>query len=163
MALPEVDKTFAGDGAAEEFLFRDALERVPSVIYVFNVQNGTNVYQNRPLVDVLGHDGEPSSDQFLDWQKFIHPDDAKKFQSHTELLKASPDRIAAWTFRLKDGTNTWRWFLSRDTVLRRDADGEPLLIVGSAVDITEQKRIEDQAALAVAEMGHRAKNLAAII
>jgi PAS domain-containing protein len=44
--------------------------------------------------------------------------------------------------RSKDGT--WRWILGRGKAASRDAEGKARLIVGTHVDITERKQIEQK-------------------
>ena len=45
---------------------------------------------------------------------------------------------------MKTKSGKWRWFLGRDTVFQRDAEGNVLQIVGMAQDITERKKIEEE-------------------
>jgi PAS domain S-box-containing protein len=143
-------------------LARQLLRAAPIVLYVYDVQKEKSVFQNRPLGELLGHaeDGDPESE----WQKFIHPDDAQRFPEHRARLKAiAPGQTLNWEFRLRDSGGDWRWFLGRDTLLSSDPAGKPLLIVGSASDINEQKKAEQHKELLAEEMRHRARNLVAVV
>ena len=122
-------------------LAQQLLSAAPIVLYVYDVQKEISVFQNRRLSDMLGHgevDGTGS-----EWDRLIHPEDAERFPEHRARLKAiAPGQVLNWEFRLRDSTGEWRWFLSRDALLSSDGDGKPLLIVGSAADVSEQKKAE---------------------
>jgi PAS domain S-box-containing protein len=140
-----------------------ALEAVPTVIYVYDVQKEVSVYQNRRFGELLGHPsaGRPQTN---DWRLHIHPDDAARFPEHRARLKAiQQGQTQSWEFRMQDVAGAWRWFSSRDALLSRDHTGEPLLVVGSAFDITEQKRAEEHKELLADEMRHRARNLVSLV
>lgn len=138
------------------------LEAAPTVIYVYDVLSGKSIFQNRRFGTLLGHSSAPSPEG--DWKHFIHPEDELRFREHRECLKKIRDgETLSWEFRMRDAAAQWRWFLSRDVLLSRDAAGKPQLIVGNASDITEQKSAEEHKEILFGEMRHRAKNLIAMV
>ncbi len=143
-------------------LAQQLLSAAPIVLYVYDVQKEISVFQNRRLSDMLGHgeaDGPGS-----EWERLIHPEDAARFPEHRARLKTiQPGQTLNWEFRLRDSAGEWRWFLSRDALLSSDGDGKPLLIVGCAADISEQKKAEQHKELLAEEMRHRARNLVAVV
>jgi PAS domain S-box-containing protein len=144
-------------------LARQVLETAPIVIYVHDLKREVSVFQNRRFGELLGHPlpGEPHAG---DWMAHIHPEDAGQFPAHRERLKEiRPGETLVWEFRMRDVSGDWRWFLSRDALLSSGDDGKPLLIVGSASEITEQKRAELHKELLADEMRHRARNLVSIV
>lgn len=144
-------------------LAHQVLEAAPIVIYVYDLAREISVFQNRRFGELLGH---PQSDQphSSEWVAYVHPDDAKQFPAHRERLKAiRPGETLVWEFRMRDVSGDWRWFLSRDALLSSGEDTKPLLIVGSASEITEQKRAEQHKELLADEMRHRARNLVSIV
>jgi two-component system, cell cycle sensor histidine kinase and response regulator CckA len=46
--------------------------------------------------------------------------------------------------RLRAGDGSWRWFRTRGRAVDRDESGTPLRIIGAAMDISDQKHMEDQ-------------------
>jgi len=145
-------------------LARQVLESVPTVIYVYDLQREQNVFQNRRFGELLGHPPDDSRPHPGDWTAHVHPEDAKFFPEHREKLKAiRRGETFFWEFRMRDASGEWRWFLSRDSLLSTDQDGKPLLIVGSAFDITEQKQAEQHKELLADEMRHRARNLVSLV
>ncbi len=148
--------------SSDSELARQLLRAAPIVLYVYDVQKEKSVFQNRRLGELLGYgeDAAPESE----WQRLIHPNDAERFPQHRARLKAiTPGQTLNWEFRLRDAAGEWRWFLGRDALLSCDAGGKPLLIVGSASDISEQKKAEQHKELLAEEMRHRARNLVAIV
>jgi PAS domain S-box-containing protein len=139
-----------------------AIQAAPIVLYVYDVQRERSVFQNRSFAELLGH--PPTEPVANDWRAHIHPDDEMKFPAHRERLKTiKPGESAFWEYRMRDAEGQWRWFLSRDNLLTHDDKGRPLLIVGSAFDISEQKTAEQHKELLADEMRHRAKNLASVV
>lgn len=151
------------DGRPGDSAFaQHVLEAAPTVLYVYDVQNERSVYQNRRFGELLGHPDEPSSQS--EWQRFIHPDDAKRFPEHRKRLKAiKPGEVLSWEMRMRDGAGEWRWFICRDALLSSDAAGKPLNIVGNATEITDQKQAEHHKDILAGEMRHRAKNFIPLV
>lgn len=138
------------------------LSAAPIILYVYDVQNERSIFQNRRFSELLGH---PAEDPTVnEWQLFIHSDDAARFPEHRRKLKTiTPGETMHWNFRMRAANGEWRWFMSKDALMRSDESGKPLLIIGSAADITQQKRAEELKDLLAGEMRHRAKNLAAVV
>jgi PAS domain S-box-containing protein len=159
--LPQ-DRAHAPFAPLDAELARTILEAAPTILYVYDVQGKHSVFQNRRFGELLGH--PPTQKDVSEWTTFIHPDDAGRFGAHRDrLAKIRVGETLFWDFRMRDSTDSWRWFQSRDSLLSSDAKGSPLLIVGSASEITEQKHAEQQKALLADEMRHRARNLVAIV
>jgi diguanylate cyclase (GGDEF)-like protein/PAS domain S-box-containing protein len=92
---------------------------------------------------MLGYEDHEVENSISGWKKLWHPHDANKIE------KAFKDHLAGKTqkyeiihrCRHKDGS--WRWIVTRGTLLR-DGQGSPYRWVGTHVDVTEIKAIEDQ-------------------
>ncbi|OQW30021.1 MAG: hypothetical protein A4E19_10700 [Nitrospira sp. SG-bin1] len=119
---------------------------LPGVLYVFDLRERRNVYVNRHTGKVLGYSAEEVhalGTEFI--PSVLHPDDAPRLQQHLEYLKDLADGVTAqmeYRFRHRDGS--YRWFLSRDVVWQRSAEGEVRQILGMATDITERKQAEEK-------------------
>lgn len=145
-------------------LARQVLEAAPTVMYVYDVQRGESVFQNRRFGELLGHPPSGDAAHRSDWTAHIHADDARDFPAHRDRLKAiKPGETLLWEYRMRDAAGEWRWFLSRDSLLSSDGSGLPQLVVGSAFEITEQKLAEQHKELLADEMRHRARNLVSLV
>lgn len=93
---------------------------------------------------MLGYRPDDFAGQADPWIALIHPDDlpvAKRaFKDHLE--GRAPQYEAEFRMRTKDGQ--WRWILSRGRVTERDADGRPLRVTGTHLDITERRAAQDE-------------------
>lgn len=74
------------------------------------------------------------------WTSRIHPDDAPRVLGSLPQLFEQGKHSHAYRFRHQNGTYRW---MQDELRLIRDAAGAPVEIVGSWVDITEQKLIEE--------------------
>lgn len=78
------------------------------------------------------------------WVALIHPDDVpvakRAFKEHLE--GRSPQYEAEFRMRAKDGQ--WRWILSRGRITERDAEGRPLRVTGTHLDITERRAAQEE-------------------
>ena len=63
-------------------------------------------------------------------------------------------RWSSWTSGMRHANGDWRWLAQRVTVLSREPDGRPRLIVGAALDVTALR--ETEAALRASEARYRA-------
>ncbi len=118
-----------------------ALESSGDGVWDWNVQTGVEIYSKRfkEMYGYADHELTGRTDQF---DNRTHPDDRaqrdKSRQAHLDGLTAT--YVNEHRVRCKDGS--WKWILSRGTVIRRDADGRPLRMTGTHTDITDRKAAE---------------------
>ena len=95
----------------------------------------------------------------------VHPDDKESAQ---EAMQAAIDARAQYTVELRTlhaRSGEWRWTVSRGRVLV-DADGEPVRVLGTVLDVTEARRDADarlaafHRATAIAEVAAELANAA---
>ena len=76
------------------------------------------------------------------WLSIIHPDDRATFMTHFQAALPVDAQIFDLEYRCIQRTDTWGWVHTKGRVIRHDAEGNPLLAVGSTINITERKRAE---------------------
>ncbi len=95
---------------------------------------------------MLGRAADGVSTGFASWAGHIHPEDrdlAVAFQ--TRIMDAADNGDSSkcmYRFRVADGT--YRWMLGRSSVIRRDAAGRAMRVVGMHTDITELKTLHSE-------------------
>ncbi len=112
-------------------------------IWDWNLKSDTG-YLSPRYFEMLGYAVNEFSGTGKVWEAMIHPDD------RTETVRALIDLIqnkksvynAIYRLRAKDGT--YRWIRSRAIVVRYDDQGVPQRLVGTHMDITEDRE-KDQA------------------
>ena len=145
-------------------LAQAALEKAPAIIYIYDLKAEKSVFQNRRFAELLGQPLDEETREDNDWRRYIHADDAMAFPAHRARMKAiQPGDVLTWTFRMRGADGEWHHFISRDCLLEAGEDGTPLLVVGTASNIDEQKAMEERKNLLIGEMRHRARNLMAMI
>lgn len=90
----------------------------------------------------IGYEDHEIGDDFKEWEDRVHPDD---LGSTLEIVQRSiaegrQDHHVEFRFRHKDGS--YRWILTQGSVFQDDS-GNPVKMVGSHVDITERKKVEE--------------------
>jgi PAS domain S-box-containing protein len=94
------------------------------------------------LESLLGYTAAPAPTEIGFWQKHIHPDDRVR----TALsLREALDHAEHWSgeYRFRHADGRYLLLLERATIVR-DADGSAQRFVGSLMDITARKQLQDQ-------------------
>ena len=131
--------------SSQRFIQRIA-ETTPNILYIYDLVLEKNVYKNRSIGEILDYTPEQIEEMGENiFQEILHPDDVAHVTEHFQqriLLKE--EEILEMEYRLKDAHDRWRWFISRDMVFSRNAEGLPNQILGTATDITSRKRAEEE-------------------
>ncbi len=126
-------------------LLQSIVSTVPTYLYVLDLRLRHVTFANDALLQMLGHSLEQLSVMSRDEQFLLyHPDDVDTMRRAARALRHSTDAKMDMTYRLMGGDGEWRWLSDRVTVFERDADGAVTRLLGSAIDITEQKRVSAQ-------------------
>jgi PAS domain S-box-containing protein len=121
----------------------DILKGTNAGTWEWNIQTGETIF-NEQWAEMLGYTLDEISPVSIEtWIKFAHPDDLKR--SDELLTKHFNGESPYYSFesRMRHKNGDWIWVLDRGKVHDRDKDGNPFLMSGTHLDITEQKRIED--------------------
>ncbi len=104
----------------------------------------------------IGYQDYEISSAFHEWESRVHPDDLERFQEsvHHYMEDPWPDYRLEFRFRHKNGS--YRWILMHASLLS-DGAGRPTHLLGSHLDITDRKLVEEQLYLQSAAL-HAAAN-----
>ncbi len=138
MALDITERTRAEEALREsEERFRIMADGSPVILWVTDARGG-NQFVNRTYREYFGAD-EVGGDK---WQTFLHPDDAAKYaEAFSGAVREHRPFSTEARVRRKDGE--WRWAASHAEP-RYSGTGEYLGHVGITLDITDQRRLEEQ-------------------
>ena len=119
-------------------------ESIPGFVYVFDLLEKRNVYASRSLAVFLGYSAEQvcaMGDRLM--PTIIHPDDGALARDHHAMMADNVDgETKEVEYRVRDAKGEWRWFHSWESVLTRDAEGRPRLMLGVAQDVTPRVQAE---------------------
>ncbi len=157
----EISRTNEALDASKRFA-ESIAENSTSIIYLFDLETRRNAYTNRSAAEMLGYSSAQileMGDRFL--PRVIHPDDLPRLtQTHTQLAAGPNGRVLEYEYRIKHASGEWRWLWVRETVFSRRPDGAAWQIMGTAQDVSERKRVEEELSLSrlrLAEAQHIAQ------
>jgi PAS domain S-box-containing protein len=121
--------------------------------------SGYCTYLNRSWYELTGQ--TPETGLGFGWLDATHPDDRP--QAEAAFLAANaqgaPFRVE---YRLRGRDGDYRWAIDA-AAPRFGEDGAFLGYIGSVIDITERKRMEEHQNLLINELNHRVKNTLATV
>ncbi|ACN18028.1 predicted sensory/regulatory protein RpfC (plasmid) [Desulforapulum autotrophicum HRM2] len=131
--------------------FEDERQRLANVIkgtntgtWEWNVQTGETVY-NKRWAEILGYTLEELEPADVStWNRLTHPQDLEK--SDEMLLKHFTGEIPYYDIqcRMRHKRGHWVWVHDRGQVMTWTADGKPLMMFGTHMDINQAKQVEQE-------------------
>ncbi|HWP38797.1 MAG TPA: PAS domain S-box protein [Gemmatimonadales bacterium] len=124
-------------------LLEDISSTSPAVLYAMTVRDDDTLvprWVSRNITTTFGFSvGEALSPDW--WNGHLHPDDRAECLARMEQLLARGSLAHEYRFLRKDGTVVW---IRDDRRVVRDPAGRPRQVMGAWLDITEQRRLEEQ-------------------
>ncbi len=128
-------------------LFIEAIaDASPDILYVYDLSTEENIYVNHRIYQVLGYKPEKVLKAgFQFFRETLHPEDQKSTHEAYKLFSnLKPGEVCEREYRQQHADGSWHWFRSRSVVFTRDAEGNPQQIIATAIEITQEKRIQMQ-------------------
>ncbi|MFP5212639.1 MAG: PAS domain S-box protein, partial [Acidobacteriota bacterium] len=100
---------------------------------------------NRRWAEMLGYEDCEIRPDLEMWKKMVHPDDYSRVKQATIDHMEGRTGVYESEYRLRHGSGQWVWILDRGRVIERDAEGKPLRLCGTYLDITDRRRSEEAA------------------
>ena len=123
--------------------FELALRGADLAAWDWNIQSGEVVFSSR-WAEMRGYRPEEVKPHMDSWIGGIHPEDWPRVKKHLDdyFQGLTPEYEAE--LRVKTKWGRWIWILDRGKVFARDENGQPIRMVGTELDITARKRVEDE-------------------
>ncbi|HLY94277.1 MAG TPA: ATP-binding protein [Gaiellaceae bacterium] len=125
--------------------YQQLADAMPQIVWTAD-PNGNTTYCNRRWFDYTGMTAEDV--ELFEWPAVVHPDDLPAMLARrTQTLETGDAFEIEFRFRAADGS--YRWHLGRAAAIRGDDDAIEFWI-GTATDIHDRKRAEEQRRFIVA-------------
>ena len=119
-------------------------------LYDVNVQTGEATV-NEHYALMLGFDPASFHETNAAWIERLHPDDREPVAAMYRDYVAGKVAEYRAEFRQRTVSGDWKWILSMGRLVERDAQGAPLRMLGTHLDISAPKQVEEQLRAAAAE------------
>ena len=129
---------------AAELLYRSAIEQLPLAVYRNEATDRpATLYMSPQVEGMLGYPVEDwLGEDNTFYERVVHPDDLERVTAECEAARAAGIPFRS-EYRMLHRDGHVVWVLDQTTVVRDDG-GTPLFAQGFLLDITEQKRLEEQ-------------------
>jgi two-component system sensor histidine kinase/response regulator len=116
------------------------LSAAPAVIYSFAASGDfAPTFVSDNIAGLFGYSAEEYLKNAAFWRAHVHPEDLAEVEAEQAQLFETGAHLSEYRFRKKDGSYCW---VSDEQHLIRDANGEPLEVVGSWSNIDSRKEAE---------------------
>ncbi|MEP6545152.1 PAS domain-containing protein [Microcoleus vaginatus GB1-A2] len=131
----------------------------PNLLYVYDLIEEKSLYINREIYSDIGYTFEEIQQMAATFiPKLIHPDDLPAFLEQRKKFETAKDGESFdFEYRLQHKNGEYRWFLSRESVFARTAEGKPWKILGTAAEISDRKQAELELKTALAALERQIK------
>ena len=125
-----------------EAKFRFLVEQIPAITYTAALDIPGKLLYVSPQINALGYSPEEWITQVGALLNHIHADDRARVEDAFDSVRASGKPLRC-EYRLLNRAGEARWFLD-EARLMHDESGQPQILQGILVDITEDKLVEEE-------------------
>lgn len=128
------------------FFIHSIFSASPNSIYLYNIEKKKLIYSNNKLAKLLGYRPEEIKKMGSDYPyNLIHPSDKSRYLTNLKSYKSLDEKeIVENEYRIIDHDGNWHWITFRASVFAKNELDDPIQIIGTAQDITEKKKFEQE-------------------
>lgn len=143
--IPQNDKTLTLPDSYGRV--REILSNLGDSAWSHDFRTGTTWFssQYNPFVGFIPNDMKADQADNIWWES-THPDDRHLLKESDLAYKSMKQEKHAIEYRIFDDKGKMHWVLDRGVVVEKDTDGKPVLLVGTHVDITTTKELQEKIA-----------------
>ena len=123
--------------------FRQAMEATNDGLWDWNVETD-EMYLSPAYNRMLGYEPGKLPDHIQSWKDLVHPDDRERTLWTNENCIENKVPNFEVEFRMRSKSGEWKWILGRGMATARSTNGRAVRMIGTHVDISERKRMEEQ-------------------
>ncbi len=114
------------------------------------------VWRSKGFQNLFGYEADDIEPTFSWWIDRIHSDDRERVVAQLPDLKRGTSQQCAFEYRFRRADGSYADVIDRGFVML-NAEGEPIRMVGSIMDVSERRRSETLAHMHQAELAHRSR------
>ncbi|MCF8381298.1 MAG: PAS domain-containing protein [Bacteroidales bacterium] len=111
-------------------------------LWDWNIETG-HVYFSERWCNMIGYDVSELEPNVSSWEKIMHPDDLPEVLERLNKHLENKVPLYQTEHRIKTKSGEWKWILDTGKVTKRNESGKPLRAVGTHIDISERKAMEE--------------------
>lgn len=127
---------------ASETRFHLVTRATSDIVYDWDMRSNA-IWWNENMKLQFGYEGPPAKLGVDFWLSVIHPDDVNRVNASLFSAISSTDQFWADEYRFKRADNSYANVLDRGYIVQ-DEKGRPVRMIGTMMDITEQKLNEQR-------------------
>jgi PAS domain S-box-containing protein len=124
-----------------EFRWKTAIEGSGAGLWDWDLEKVT-VFFSKRWKEMIGYAEHELNDTLAEWETRIHPDDKAEVLGDVEAYLDGKTSVYSNEHRLRCKNGQYIWIYDHGTVVNRSADGTPLRLIGTHVDISKRKKAE---------------------
>ena len=128
---------------ASEERWKFALEGAGDGVWDRDMQTDAVVYSKR-YKEMLGYADDEFENRREEWEKRIHPEDKARVMADLQAYLEGRSPAYSTEYRMLCKNGSWKWILTRGVVVRRDAEGRPLRMIGTHGDISDRVHQQEE-------------------
>ncbi|GEM_PF-1564680 len=78
------------------------------------------------------------------WRSLVHPDDVAGSRAFVDDFLSSGEGVRVHEQRVRHSSGRYLWIRARGRVVARDTEGRPLRVVGTLIDVTEERALRQE-------------------
>lgn len=125
-----------------------ALEAAGDGVWDWNLLSGEMVFSRR-FEELYGYSRHEYGNHLEHLMGRVYPDDKPPLMAAIQAYMNGKAASCTQEFRAKCKDGSWKWILCRGAIVSRDDEGKSVRMIGTHVDITSRKRIEEELRVSV--------------
>ena len=117
--------------------WRFALEGAQQGVWDWNILTGECFY-SEGYKKLYGYEPGELHNRIEEWEALIHPEDKQKMKEAVKEHISTENPFHESTYRIRAKNGQYKWILARGMIIERDSKDQPVRMIGTHTDITEQ-------------------------
>lgn len=130
----------------EKSLFIESITHaMPDIINVLDIKTLGIVFSNRDFLSEIGYTYDELDNVRKNIHKILSPESLNNYLTFKDKFdNIENNELVQSEFSIKGKDGNWVWFSGQYTVFKKDKNGNPIQVIGTLRDISDQKRASQE-------------------